>query len=123
MTLVVALPPDFSVSATPLPGTVAPAAGTSLYRERDTLQRIHRHRQLQRDGLPSGATASFSPASVAGSGSTTLSVNTLSSTPYGHFYSDGYSDQRHADSHSTSDPGLWHHRQISPFQLHPLPGR
>ncbi|QNI30602.1 DUF1929 domain-containing protein [Alloacidobacterium dinghuense] len=37
-------------------------------------------------GLPSGVTASFSPTSVAGSGSSTLTVNTSSSTPTGTYY-------------------------------------
>src|SRR5207244_496401 len=36
-------------------------------------------------GLPSGATASFSPASVTGSGSTTLSVTTSGTTPGGTY--------------------------------------
>src|SRR5207248_5728706 len=40
---------------------------------------------LTASGLPSGATASFNPASVSGSGSSTLTVSTSSSTPAGSY--------------------------------------
>jgi uncharacterized membrane protein len=36
-------------------------------------------------GLPSGATATFNPSSVTGSGSSTMSVNTSSQTPAGSY--------------------------------------
>src|SRR5258708_39920368 len=36
-------------------------------------------------GLPAGATSSFNPASVSGSGSSTLTVSTASSTPAGKY--------------------------------------
>jgi len=36
-------------------------------------------------GLPSGATATFNPTSVSGSGSTTLSVSTSGTTPAGNY--------------------------------------
>jgi PKD repeat protein len=36
-------------------------------------------------GLPAGATASFAPASVTGSGTTTLTVSTIASTPSGTY--------------------------------------
>ena len=38
---------------------------------------------LSATGLPTGATATFNPATVIGSGTSTLTVNTLSSTPIG----------------------------------------
>ena len=104
VTLVVAQPAA-SVSATPSSQTVAPAAGTSYTVNVTPSTGFTGTVNFSVTGLPSGATASFTPASVAGSGSTTLSRQHCEFDTYGHFYSDHHSDQRHADSHSTSDPG------------------
>ena len=76
-------PPDFSVSATPSSQTVAPAAGTTYTVNVTPSNGFTGTVNFSVTGLPSGATANFTPASVAGSGSTTLSVNTASSTPTG----------------------------------------
>jgi hypothetical protein len=76
---------NFSVSATPssqavMPGqsatytaTVTPASGFTGTVDFSVM------------GLPSGATATFTPASVAGSGSTSMSVATTAATPPGSY--------------------------------------
>jgi len=77
--------PDFSLSATPSSQSVVPggsvgytatvAAGTGFTGTVD----------FSISGMPSGASASFNPASVTGSGSTILSVLTTAATPAGSY--------------------------------------
>ena len=49
-------------------------------------------------GVPSNATASFSPATVTGSGSTTLDVLTTANTAHRQFHADHHGDKRRADT-------------------------
>jgi hypothetical protein len=77
-------PPDFSVSATPSSQTVAPATGTSYTVNVAPSNGFTGSVSFSVSGLPSGATASFTPSSVSGSGSSTLAVS-LSSTPTGTY--------------------------------------
>ena len=78
-------PADFAVSATPSSQTVSPGAGTSYTVSVTPSNGFTGNVSFSVSGLPSGATASFSPSSVAGSGSSTMTVNTSSSTPSGSY--------------------------------------
>jgi beta-glucanase (GH16 family) len=76
---------DFSISATPGSQTVAPG-GTASYSITVTPQNGFTGTvALSAGGLPSGASASFNPTSITGSGSSTLTVTTASSTPPGSY--------------------------------------
>jgi len=77
--------PDFSVTATPSSRTVSPGTSTSYSVSVTPSNGFNGNVTFSVTGLPSGATASFSPSSVTGSGSSTLSVNTSSSTPMGSY--------------------------------------
>ena len=76
---------DFSVTATPSSRTVSPGTSTSYSVSVTPSNGFNGNVTFSVTGLPSGATASFSPSSVTGSGSSTLSVNTSSSTPMGSY--------------------------------------
>jgi hypothetical protein len=78
-------PPDFSLSATPSSQTVAPATGASYTVNVAPSNGFTGNVSFSVSGLPSGATASFTPSSVSGSGSSTMAVSTLSSTPMGTY--------------------------------------
>lgn len=77
--------PDFSVSATPSPKTVAPGKGTSYSVSVSPLSGFNGTVSFSVTGLPSGATGTFSPTSVVGSGSSTLSITTSSATAAGSY--------------------------------------
>ena len=77
--------PDFSVSAIPSSQTVAPGSGTSYSVSVTPSDGFNGSVSFSTSGLPSGATASFSPSSVSGSGSSTMSVSSSSSTPTGTY--------------------------------------
>jgi len=77
--------PDFSVAATPSSRTIPPGTGTSYSASVTPSNGFSGNVTFSVSGLPSGATATFSPSSVTGSGSSTLSVNTSSSTPAGSY--------------------------------------
>ncbi|GHJ48771.1 aminopeptidase [Catellatospora sp. TT07R-123] len=76
---------DFSIAATPASGSttaggsVTSTIGTAV--TNGAAQTVN----LTAAGLPSGATASFSPASVSSGGSSTLTVTTTTSTPTGTY--------------------------------------
>jgi Thaumatin family/Malectin domain len=85
LTLSNSVGPDFTISATPGSQTVAPW-GTTSYTVTVTPQNGFAGTvALSSGGLPSGASASFNPASISGSGSSTLTVTTASSTPSGSY--------------------------------------
>lgn len=84
VTLVVAIP-DFSVSATPVSRTVTQGSNTTYTTTIGALNGFTGTVNLAASGLPSGATASFSPASVTGAGSSTLTVSTTATTPAGTY--------------------------------------
>ena len=77
--------PDFSVAATPASRNVPPGTGTGYSVSVTPSNGFTGNVAFSVTGLPSGATASFSPSSVTGSGSSTLSVSTSSSTPTGSY--------------------------------------
>ena len=77
--------PDFSVAATPSSQTVPPGKSTSYTVSVTPSNGFTGNVSFSVSGLPSGATASFTPSSVSGSGSSTLTVNTSSSTPTGNY--------------------------------------
>ena len=76
---------DFSLSATPASQTVLPGAGTTYTATVAPLNGFNGTVAFSVTGLPSGATATFNPASVTTSGSTTMSVSTSASTPPGSY--------------------------------------
>jgi hypothetical protein len=76
---------DFSLSATPASQSV-PAGGSTTYTA--TVAPVNGFTGTVAfgvTGLPSGATATFNPASVTTSGSTTMSVATSAATPPGSY--------------------------------------
>jgi hypothetical protein len=86
VTLVVNPPPDFSISATPSNRSVTPgnSAGYTIsvtssggFNSTVTFSDV--------SGLPAGASASFNPTSVPGSGTSTMTVTTSASTPTGSY--------------------------------------
>jgi hypothetical protein len=77
--------PDFSISATPASQSATPGGSPSYTVSVSALNGFTDTVSFSVNGLPSGATASFVPASVSGSGSSTLTVTTSSSTPAGTY--------------------------------------
>jgi hypothetical protein len=78
-------PADFSLSATPSSYTVGPGTAASYTVNVSGLNGFAGNVSFSITGLPSGATPNFMPASVAGSGSSTLSISTSSSTAVGSY--------------------------------------
>ncbi|WP_211293700.1 proprotein convertase P-domain-containing protein [Lentzea kentuckyensis] len=76
---------DFSVAVSPTSGSVAAGSSVSATVQTQTVSGDAQTVQLSASGLPSGATASFSPASVTTGGSSTLTINTTASTPAGTY--------------------------------------
>jgi len=76
---------NFSLSATPSANSVLPGAGTSYTATVTPSNGFTGVVGFGVLGLPSGATASFTPTSVTGSGSTTMAVSTSTSTPPGTY--------------------------------------
>ncbi len=82
---VTAGPQDFSVAATPSSQNVSPGNGISYTVSVIPSNGFTGNVSFTVTGLPSGATASFTPSSVSDSGSSTLTVNTSTSTPTGNY--------------------------------------
>jgi uncharacterized membrane protein/regulation of enolase protein 1 (concanavalin A-like superfamily) len=76
---------DFSLTATPGSETVTQGNSTTYTAAISALNGFTGTVGLSVSGLPSGATASFSPTSVNTSGSSTLTVTTASTTPAGTY--------------------------------------
>jgi hypothetical protein len=76
---------NFSLSATPSSSSVLPGSGTSYTATVTPINGFSGAVTFDVLGLPSGATASFTPPSVTGSGSTTMAVSTSASTPPGTY--------------------------------------
>jgi len=74
---------DFSFSVTPGSETVVAGSAASYTATIGALNGFTGTVTLGASGLPTGATASFSPGSVSGSGSPAVSISTSSSTPAG----------------------------------------
>jgi hypothetical protein len=77
--------PDFTISASPSSQTVTAGNNTTYTVSVGALNSFSGTVSFSASGLPSGATASFNPTSVTGSGSSTLTVSTTSSTATGTF--------------------------------------
>jgi len=76
---------DFALTATPSSQKIPPGTGTSYSVSVAPSGGFNGTVNFIVSGLPSGATAIFSPSSVMGSGSSTLSITTSSSTPPGSY--------------------------------------
>ena len=77
--------PDYSITASPSTLTVT-AGNTATYTSTvKPVDGFAGNVALAARGLPSGATASFNPTSISGSGSSTLSLATSLSTPAGTY--------------------------------------
>ncbi|MDE3099205.1 MAG: RICIN domain-containing protein [Verrucomicrobiota bacterium] len=77
--------PDFSISASPSSQTVTAGNGTTYTTSISALNGFSGAVSLGVSGLPSGASASFSPSSISTSGNSTLTVSTASTTPAGTY--------------------------------------
>jgi hypothetical protein len=77
--------PDFALATTPASQTVTAGAGTSYTTTVTASGGFNGTVNFSVSGLPAGAAGTFNPASVATSGSTTLSVTTSSTTPAGTY--------------------------------------
>jgi hypothetical protein len=75
--------PDFTLTASPATRTVTQGTGTSYTVTIAAVNGFAGTVNLAVSGVPAAATASFSPASIAGSGSAMLNVTTAASTPSG----------------------------------------
>jgi hypothetical protein len=76
---------DFSIAASPASGTVTAGGSTTSTISTAVTSGSAQTVTLSASGLPTGATASFSPASVTAGGSSTLTLATASSTPAGTY--------------------------------------
>jgi len=75
--------PDFSVSVSPSSQTVTPGNSTTYTVTIGALNGFTGTVTLSASGLPTGASASFAPATITASGSSTMTVTTGSTTPTG----------------------------------------
>ena len=87
VTLVVTVPivGDFTITASPASQTVTAGGSTSYTATITPLNGFNGTVTFSASGLPAGATASFNPASVAVSGTSTMTVTTSASTPAGTY--------------------------------------
>ncbi len=77
--------PDFTMSTSPGSQTVNAGSGTSYTATVTALTGFTGNVTLSATGLPTGATATFNPATVTGAGSSTVTVTTSTSTPGGSY--------------------------------------
>jgi hypothetical protein len=75
--------PDFSLSMTPAKQVVSQGASTTYTVTVAPLVGFNGTVNLSASGLPAGASASFNPATVTGSGSSVMTVTTTGATPGG----------------------------------------
>ncbi len=76
---------DFSVAVSPTSGSVTAGSSASTTVQTQTVSGSAQTVQLSASGLPSGATASFTPGSVTTGSSSTLAISTSASTPSGTY--------------------------------------
>jgi len=76
---------DFSISASPSSQSVVQGGNVSYTTSVGALNGFSDVVNLSVTGLPSGASASFSPTSITGSGNSTLTVTTVAGTPAGTY--------------------------------------
>src|SRR5262249_24742371 len=74
---------DYTLAVTPSSQSVVVGNATTYTTTIGALNGFSGTVTLSASGLPSGASASFSPATVTGSGTSTLTVTTTASTPIG----------------------------------------
>lgn len=77
--------PDFAISANPASNSVTPGASANYTVNVSASGGFNSTVSFSVSGLPSGASSAFNPNSVTGSGSSTLTVNSSSSTPLGTY--------------------------------------
>lgn len=77
--------PDFSISASPSSQTVNQGSSTSYTITQTALNHYAGTVSYGVSGLPSGATPTFTPASVSNSGTSTLAISTGFATPAGSY--------------------------------------
>lgn len=78
-------PPNFTLSAVPTSQTVTATGSTSYTVNVSPINGFTGTVSLSATGLPAGTTASFNPAAISSSGSSTLTVSTSCSTPAGSY--------------------------------------
>jgi len=78
-------PNDFSIADAPASGSVAQGSSATTTVSTSLTGGSAESVALAASGLPTGATATFSPASVTAGGSSTLSISTAASTPAGTY--------------------------------------
>ncbi|MFC4118757.1 M28 family peptidase [Nonomuraea zeae] len=78
-------PRDFSISANPASGTVQAGSSATSTIGTSTTAGTAQTVNLSASGLPTGATATFNPASVTSGGSSTLTISTAPTTPAGGY--------------------------------------
>ncbi|MEV1289758.1 S8 family serine peptidase [Micromonospora sp. NPDC049679] len=76
---------DFSVSVSPTAGSTAPGGSVTATVSTATTGGSAQSVALAASGLPSGATAAFSPATVTSGSSSTLTISTSAGTPAGTY--------------------------------------
>jgi hypothetical protein len=76
---------DFSLAVSPTSGTVTAGGSATATVSTSVVSGSAESVSLTASGLPSGATASFSPSSVTAGGSSTLTLATSASTPAGTY--------------------------------------
>jgi hypothetical protein len=76
---------DFSLSASPASASVAPGGSASFDISTAVTSGSAQQVNLSLSGLPGGATATFSPASISAGSGSTLSVQLGASTPQGSY--------------------------------------
>ena len=76
---------DFAVAVSPTAGSVAPGGSATATVSTSTTSGSAQSVALAASGLPSGATASFNPASVTSGGSSTMTITTSASTAPGTY--------------------------------------
>ena len=77
--------PDFSISASPASKSVRRGNTTSYQATVTSSGGLNGAVLLSATGLPNGATYSFNPSSITGSGSSTMTVSTKNNTPTGSY--------------------------------------
>ncbi|WP_200821547.1 hypothetical protein [Bryocella elongata] len=85
VTMIVPGPPDFGITASPSSQAVTPGNSANYTTSISAMNGFTSTVNLSVSGLPTGATASFTPTSVTTSGSATLSVSTATTTPTGTY--------------------------------------
>ena len=77
--------PDFTLSVSPSSSTVVPGASAPYTTTLNSVDGFNAAATFSVSGLPTGTSASFTPTSVTGSGSSTMTVSTGASTPTGSY--------------------------------------